>query len=74
MWEKGIIKIERAEVKYCIKVYEEPSIYGIDKGKISKLSLSIHGKCVANYDRGWDVKPTCETAIRALEKILSDKN
>lgn len=74
MWEKGIIKIGNTEVKYVAKVYEEPSIYGINKGKISKLSLIIKGECVTHYDRGWDVKPTCETAKKALEKILSDKN
>ena len=37
--------------------FDEPSMWGIDKGKISKLFIRKNGKVVCNYDRGWDVKP-----------------
>ncbi|TDE15263.1 DUF7678 domain-containing protein [Dyadobacter psychrotolerans] len=45
-----------------------PSKSGIDKGKVSKLSIwdpqvledskSFIGACIVNYDRGWDIKPS----------------
>lgn len=30
--------------------------------KISKLNLKMDGEWIANYDRGWDIEPTCEEA------------
>ena len=38
--------------------FDEDSMWGSDKGKISKLCIRKNGKTVCNYDRGWDVKPT----------------
>ena len=39
-------------VHYWVKVYEEPSEeYGINGGKISKLSLKMDGEWIANYPR-----------------------
>ena len=42
---------------YWVKAYEEGSDYGINGGKISKLSIKIDGEWVVNYDRGWDIEP-----------------
>jgi hypothetical protein len=54
--------------RYEAKVYDEGSIFGIDDGRISKLSVQkivkiddrIEKPIVANYDRGWDIKPESE--------------
>lgn len=40
-----------------VKSYARKSQYGIEGGKISKLLISIGGETVADYDRGWNVKP-----------------
>ena len=60
MWSEGTISIPDANVKaktiichYWVKHYEEPSEeYGINGGRISKLTLKINDKTVCNYDRG----------------------
>ena len=58
-----------------MKHFDEPSEdYGINGGKISKLSLKMDGEWIANYDRGWDIKPTCEEAELALCILLNDFN
>ena len=62
MWHEGTIGIPKGEkytiAHYWLKVFNEPSKkYGINGGKISKLSIKIDGKYTANYDRGWDIEP-----------------
>lgn len=42
---------------YWVKAYDEGSEWGINGGRISKLSIKINGVWTANYDRGWDIKP-----------------
>lgn len=42
---------------YWVKTFEEGSKWGINGGKISKLSIKIDGEWVANYDRGWNLEP-----------------
>lgn len=80
MWKNGIIGFtslsgERIEVHYYIKVYDEPSKYGINNwGKISKLELKINGELVAQYDREWVVEPTCEAAKIVSTLLIADYN
>jgi hypothetical protein len=42
-----------------IKIYDDPSGFGIDGSRISKFFVrDIRTQTVlANYDRGWDVRP-----------------
>lgn len=56
--------------RFVLKNYDQPSSHGIDQGKISKLQIRQHEKIVANYDRGWDVKPDTPQAREALNKIM----
>ena len=77
MWKHGAIGIPAEDgkytgVKYAAKVYDKGSQYGIEGGRISKLTLKINGEIVANYDRGWDIKPTCDEANTALAILLHD--
>ena len=79
MWHEGTIGIPKKKggytvVHYWVKAYEEGSQYGIDGGCISKLSQRINGEWAANYDRGWDLKPTCEAAQKALELLMMEYN
>lgn len=79
MWKEGTIGIPkkaggRKAVHYWIKVYEEGSEFGINGGKISKLMLKRDSEIIANYDRGWDIEPTCEEANLALCILLNENN
>lgn len=73
MWTEGSIKIGDAIVHYWVKHYDAPSKeYGINGGRISKLSLKQNGVWVANYDRGWDLKPATKEAETALAILLDE--
>ena len=75
MWEYGTIEVENQVVGYGMKVFEEPSEFGINNGRISKLTLvDNNNEIIANYDRGWDVTPTTKIATEALEMILDARN
>ena len=79
MWKEGVIRVQVEIDKYIglwyqVKVYDLPSEYGIEGGRISKLQLRegcrFDGEIVANYDRGWDVKPKTKAAEVALQILL----
>ena len=55
MWKHG----EYNGFSWCIKVFDEGSRFGINNGRISKLWIQRkqNKEEVANYDRGWDIKP-----------------
>ena len=79
MWKEGTIGIPGAggkytACKYWVKQYETGSEYGIDGGRISKLTIRIEDRVVSNYDRGWDIKPTCQEAEKALQILLQEFN
>lgn len=70
-WFEGTID----SYKVYAKVYPNPSEYGIDNGRISKLSIfDKDNNTIANYDRGWDVIPkeehkdVYEKTVGTLEK------
>ena len=60
MWTQGTIGIPSGNggmtsVSYWVKHYENESQFGIDNGRISKLTLVQDSKVVYNYDRGEDI-------------------
>lgn len=80
-WHEGTIGIPQKHgsskiAHYWVKTFEEGSEWGINGGKISKLSIKIDGEWVANYDRGWDVKPVDddEAAQLAYCILLNEYN
>lgn len=80
-WHEGTIGIPQKNgsskiAHYWVKAFEEGSEWGINGGKISKLSIKIDGEWVANYDRGWDVKPADddEAAQLAYCILLNEYN
>ena len=80
VWREGCIGIPDGKggyivCHYWIKVYDKPSAkYGINGGRISKLMIKIDGETVCNYDRGWDIEPTCKEAEMALCILLENYN
>ncbi len=43
------------------KVYDDVSIYGINNGRVSKLTIyDKNNNWLVNYDRGWDIEPKGE--------------
>ncbi len=55
-WTKGKAFCNGRVYDFVVKHYDEPSDYGIDNGRISKLWLREVGKMesLLNYDRGWE--------------------
>ena len=64
MWVSGIVD----KYEFSALILSEPSKSGIEKGKVSKLSIldpaiqkstnSFINSCIVNYDRGWDIRPS----------------
>ena len=76
MWSEGIIvnPATGTKYKYWVKHYEEGSeCYGIDGGKISKLTIRKLNETrdLCNYDRGWDIEVADE--VKAVYAILIQK-
>lgn len=74
MWKEGGLKVHSSIYHYWMKVYEEPSRFGIDGGKVSKLMLTRDDRVVVNYDRGWDIEPSDPDTQLAVEILLHGNN
>lgn len=79
MWTQGAIGIpsgngSMTSVSYWVKHYENESQFGIDNGRISKLTLVQGSKVVYNYDRGEDIEPQTSEAEMALAILLKEYN
>ena len=74
MWTEGTIRVGASVFHYWVKHYEEPSIYGYEEGRASKISLRRNGKTVFNFDRGMDIPPEDEETETALAILLKQYN
>lgn len=74
MWKEGSLKVYNSIFHYWMKVFDVPSQFGIDGGRISKLMLKRNGEIVCNYDRSWDIEPTDPDTQLALEILLHSDN
>ena len=74
MWKEGVILINHRGYHYWVKQYDEGSQYGIDGGRISKLTIKRNGEIICNYDRGWDMEAVDEDTQMALAILLYDYN
>jgi hypothetical protein len=81
IWHEGTIGIPTGDTytvaHYLVKAYDKPSEnYGINGGKISKLSIKIDGKFTATYDRGWDIEPADDDEVTQIAYciLLMDYN
>ena len=69
VWVIGNIIVDGTVYEVRAKVFLENSQFGINKGPISKLYIAKDGKCIASYDRGWDVRPSDEN--KEVYKIIT---
>ena len=74
MWKEGSLKVENSVFHFWAKCFDEPSEFGIDGGKVSKLMLKRNGEVAYNYDRGLDAAPADEDTEIALAIILKEYN
>ena len=74
MWKEGSLKVKNSVFHYWAKCFDEPSEFGIDGGKVSKLMLKRNGEVAYNYDRGLDVAPADEDTEIALAILLKEYN
>jgi len=78
MWKQGQIAapISNTIYTYWAKVYEEGSEFGINQGRISKLTICKQGETrdLYNFDRGLDLPPANEEVETVLNIILAKHN
>lgn len=80
MWSVGSIAAPNDDgtytvCKYRVKHFDEPSEkYGIDGGRISKLTITVNGEITLNYDRGWDIEPEDEASQMVYAILLKEFN
>lgn len=66
LWITGKYKSYRFEAK----VYDQPSDYGINGGRISKLLVNDGTRTIFNYDRGLDIdSPIGYELAKLLEEL-----
>lgn len=74
MWKEGTVIVNGEIFHYWLKQYEEGSEFGINRGRISKLTIKRSGREVYNYDRGEDIAPIDKNTETALAIILKSDN
>ena len=74
MWKEGTVSVNGEIFHYWLKQYEEGSEFGINGGRISKLTIKRSGREVYNYDRGEDIEPIDKNTETALAIILKSNN
>ena len=72
MWSQGVLNFNGRAYRYCVKHYEEPSIFGYNEGRASKIWISRDDIEVFNFDRGGDV-PCADADTEAVLQMLLDK-
>ena len=61
-------------IKFYAKVFDEGSVHGIAKGRVSKLDIRKDGVIITNYDRGWDVRPVNPEHLTIYEAVMRKLN
>ncbi len=71
-WMLGTIE---GGYEWQAKVYEKPSEFGINGGRVSKLFIRPVGlgwqPALISYDRGWDKRPETQDAKVVFETLLN---
>jgi len=74
--ESNWVSGEVGRFRFTAKLFNTPSMYGIEGGRVSKLSMYDGRFCVVNYDRGWDISPKEEDErfFDAVMELLENSN
>ena len=67
-WMLGTIE---GGYEWQAKVYEKPSEFGINGGRVSKLLGLGWQPALISYDRGWDKRPETQDAKVVFETLLN---
>lgn len=67
-WTHGGIVTMRG-YEFSVKVSELPAERNLNHGKIERLVIFKEKTPVANFDRGWNVKPAHAHDIQAVQKV-----
>lgn len=73
-WKRAIVEHKEKEYIVTYKQFDKGSEFGIDGGRISKLSIRVGKNEICNYDRGWDFKPKTEDEKIVLKEVLENEN
>ena len=75
VWTMATAEVDSRKYRIEMVRFDEPSIYGIRKGRISKLWVrGEDGTVVINYDRGWDIRPATDEGKALLVAITKQYN
>ena len=75
VWMMATAEVNGKKHRVQMVRFDEPSIYGIRKGRISKLWVrGVDGTAVINYDRGWDIRPATDEGKAILAAITKRFN
>ena len=75
VWTMATAEVDGKKYRVEMVRFDEPSIYGIRKGRISKLWVrGEDGTVVINYDRGWDIRPAADEGKAILAAITKQYN
>lgn len=74
MWTQGVINYNGQAYTYYIKHFDEPSVFGYNEGRASKIGIHRDGRTVFNYDRGEDIAPADKDTEAVLQMILEKYN
>ena len=69
-WVFGKVLGTNADIE--MKIYSEPSLFGIKEGRISKLFIKDGFELLANYDRGWDVAPKTDFIALMISQMVGE--
>ena len=75
IWTLATATVDGSRFQIQMVRFDEPSIHGIRKGRISKLWIS-NGRPSdsTNYDRGWDHRPITAEGKALLAEIIKRYN
>ena len=79
MWKCGMMIVQGIHYRYEAKVFDYPSQFGINGGRVSKLYIyrtcidenMVYDIPVVIYDRYWELKPQTELYKEAMNFILN---
>jgi len=75
VWTMATAEVGGSKYRIEMVRFDEPSVYGIRKGRISKLWMRDEdGTVVINYDRGWDIRPATDEGKAILAAITKQSN
>ena len=74
MWTQGTINYNGRAYRYSVKHFDEPSEFGYNEGRASKIWIERDGRTVFNYARGMDIKAADRDTKAVLEMLMKKLN